>query len=180
MSISLHQTFPTKGILARQLKCLFLEDHPDTTMVRETQQLTFNLDLESLKDKARSVVPNIGRNLVTKKTLSLGSTEIEVIENEDIFDTYKDLYLTKKLRENMQLQGIQPENGLKARVGAKKSDGTDLTLSTAENALKKTLGNRFMIPLDFEYFKQPVLPYYLHEDLIVTIELNKASKSYAL
>ena len=36
----------------------------------------------------------------------------------------------------MQLQGIQSENSLKARVGAKKSDGTDLTLSTAENAVK--------------------------------------------
>ena len=45
-------------------------------MVRETQQLTFNLDLESSKDKARSVVPNVGRNLVAKKTLTLGSTEL--------------------------------------------------------------------------------------------------------
>ena len=76
----------------------------------------------------------------------------------------------------MQLQGIQLENGLKARVGAKKSDGTDLTLNTEENAIAKTLGNRFAIPLDFEYFKQPVLPYYLHEDLVVTIELNKPEK----
>ena len=33
-----------------------------------------------------------------------------------------------------------------------------------------------MIPLDFEYFKQPVSPYYLHEDLVVTIELNKPEK----
>ena len=30
-------------------------------------------------------------------------------------------------------------NGLKARVGAKKADRTDLTLCTAENAVKKTL-----------------------------------------
>ena len=84
-------------------------------MVWESQVLTFNLDLESSKDKARSVVPNVGRNLVAKKTLTLGSKELEVIENCDIFDTYKDLYLTKKQRENMQLQGIQPENGLKAQ-----------------------------------------------------------------
>ena len=76
----------------------------------------------------------------------------------------------------MHFQGIQPENGLKARVGAKKSDGTDLTLSTAENAVKKTLGKRFAIPLDFEYFKQPVSPYYLHKKLFVTIELNKSKK----
>ena len=57
--------------------------------------LTFDLDLESSKDKERSVVNNIGRALVAKKTLSLGSTELEVIENCDIFDIYKDLYLTK-------------------------------------------------------------------------------------
>ena len=145
-------------------------------MVRETQQLSFNLDLESSKDKARSVVSNVGKNLVAKKTLSLGSTELEVIKNCDIFDMYKDLYLVKKQRQNMQLQGIQPENDLKARVSAKKADGTDLTLYTAENALKETRGNRFMIPYDFEYFKQPVLPYYLHEDLIVTIELTKPEK----
>ena len=33
-----------------------------------------------------------------------------------------------------------------------------------------------MIPLDFEYFKQPVSPYFLQKDLIVTIELNKPEK----
>ena len=76
----------------------------------------------------------------------------------------------------MHLQGIQPENGLKARLGAKKLMGTDLTLSTAENAVKKTLGNRFAIPLDFEYFKQPVSPYYLHKDLIVTMSLTSHEK----
>ena len=58
-------------------------------MVRETQHLMFNLDLESSKDKARSVVPNVGRNLVAKKTLTLESKELEVIKDCDIFDTYK-------------------------------------------------------------------------------------------
>ena len=39
----------------------------------------------------------------------------------------------------MLLQGIQPANGLKARVGAKKTDGMALTLTTQENAIKKRL-----------------------------------------
>ena len=76
----------------------------------------------------------------------------------------------------MYFQGIQPENGLKARVDGKKSNGTDLPLSTAKNAVKKTLGKRFAIPLDFEYFKQLLSPYYLHEKLFVMIELNKPEK----
>ena len=105
---------PNQGYPGQTIKLSIPRGSSDTIMVRETQQLTFNLDLESSKDKARSIVTNIGRNLVAKKTLSLGSTELEVIENADIFDTYKDLYLTKKQRENMQMQGIQLENSLKA------------------------------------------------------------------
>ena len=76
----------------------------------------------------------------------------------------------------MELQRIQPENGLKAGVGAKKADGTDLTLNTEENAIKKTLGNRFLILLDFEFFNQPASFYYFHKDLIATIKLNKPEK----
>ena len=69
----------------------------------------------------------------------LGSKEIDTINNADVFDTYKDLYLSVKERKEKLLQGIQSANGLKARVGAKKADGTAVTISTKENAIKKTL-----------------------------------------
>ena len=60
----------------------------------------------------------------------LGSKEIDTINNSDIYDTYKDLYLSEKEREEKLLQGIQSAIGLKARVGAKKADGTALTVIT--------------------------------------------------
>ena len=41
-----------------------------------------------------------------------------------------------------------------------------------EIAIKKTLDKRFAIPLDFDFFKHPVYPYDLKEDLIVRFELN--------
>ena len=75
----------------------------------DTTMLTFKLDLESSKNKSRSVVNNIGRALVAKITLTLGSKELEVIENCDIFDTYEHLYLTKNKSEKIHLKGIQPE-----------------------------------------------------------------------
>ena len=50
---------------------------------------------------------------------------------------YKNLYLSE--REEKLFQGIQSANGLKARVGAKKTDGTALTVTTQENALKRRL-----------------------------------------
>ena len=49
-------------------------------------------------------------------------------------------------------------NGLKTQVGAEKSDGTALTVTTQENAIKKTFDKRLAIPLDFEFFRHPVYP----------------------
>ena len=116
---------------------------------------------------------NVGRVLVKKKELMLGSKGIDTINNSDIYDKYKDLYLSKKEREQKLLQGIQSTNGLKARVGA---NGIALTVTTLNNAIKKTFDNRFVIPLDFDFFKHPVYPYGLREDLIVRLELNSAAK----
>ena len=71
--------------------------------------------------------------------LLLGSKEIDIIQNSDIYDIYKDLYLSKKEREEKLLQGIQSVNGLKARLDAANTDGTALTVTTQENAIKKGL-----------------------------------------
>ena len=100
---------------------------------------------------------------------------MDAINNSDIYSTYKDLYLSEKEREE-KLQDIQPVNGLKARLAAKKADSTALTLTTQENAIKKTHDKRFSIPLDFDFFKHPMYPYGLKEDLIVRLELNSAEK----
>ena len=37
-------------------------------------------------------------------------------------------------------------------MGAKKADGKPLTVTTQENAIKKTIDKRFAIPLDFDFF----------------------------
>ena len=94
---------------------------------------------------------NVGRALVKKKVLMLGSKDTDTINNSDIYDTYKDLYLSEKEREEKLLQGIQSANELKARVGTKKADGTALTVTTQENAIKKTFDKRFVMPLDFDF-----------------------------
>ena len=145
----------------------------DHVIIPDTAKITFNLDIEST-DKSRSVVNNVGRALVKKNVPMLGSKEIDAINNSDIYDTYKDLYLSEKEREKKRFQGIQSANGLKARVGAKKADGTALTMKTPENAIKKTFDKRFAIPLDFDFFKHPVYPYRLQKDLIVRLELNSS------
>ena len=103
----------------------------------------------------------------------LGSKEIYTINNSYIYDTYKDLYLSEKEREERLLQGIQSANCLNAQVDAKKSRCSPFA---QENAIKKTFDKMFAIPLDFDFFKHPVYPYGLKEDLIVRLELNSAEK----
>ena len=88
--------------------------------------------------------------------LLLGSKDNDTIKNSDIYDTYKDFYLSEKGREEKLIQGIQSANDLKARVGAKEADGTALTVKTQQNAIKKTFDKRFAIPLDFDFFRHPV------------------------
>ena len=51
-----------------------------------------------------------------------------------------------------------------------------MTVTTQENVIKMTLDKRFAIPLDFDFFKHPVYPYGLKEDLIVRLELNSSEK----
>ena len=70
--------------------------------------------------------------------------------------------------------GIHLPNGLKARVEPKKADETALTETTQENAIKNRFDKRFAIPLDF--FKHPVYPYGVKEDLIIRLELNSSGK----
>ena len=84
-------------------------------IVPDTVKVTFNLDIESI-DKTRSIVNNEGRALVKKKVLMLGLKNIDTINNSDVYDTYKDLYLSEKELGKKLLQGIQTANSLKTRV----------------------------------------------------------------
>ena len=96
--------------------------------------IPFNLDIESTY-KAHSIVNNVDSAQVKKKVLMLGSKEIDTINNADIYDTYKDLYLSEKERKEKLLQGIQSETGLKALPGTKKAYGTTLTVTAKENEI---------------------------------------------
>ena len=87
---------------------------------------------------------NVDRALAKKKVLVLGSKDIDTINNSDIYDTYKNLYLSEKKLEEKLLQGIQPANVLKARLGAKKADGTS-------NTYGYNLGKRDKKTLDLQY-----------------------------
>ena len=80
---------------------------------------------------------NVGRALVKKKALMFGSKDIDMIDDADIYDTYKDIYLSEKEREEKLLQGILSASGLISRVSAKKSDGTAPYIDNSGKCYKK-------------------------------------------
>ena len=49
-------------------------------------------------------------------------------------------------------------------------------MTKQEHIIKKTFDKPFAIPLDSDFFKHPVYPYGLKEDLIVRLELNSSEK----
>lgn len=54
--------------------------------------------------------------------IMIGSKKIDSINNADIYDTYKGLYLIKKVREEKILHDIQLADGLRVRVSANKAN----------------------------------------------------------
>ena len=126
----------------------------DHVFVPDTVKITFNFDIEST-DETHRIVNNVGGVLVKEKVLMLVSKKIDTINNSDIYDKYKDLYLSEKEQEEKLLQSIQSASGLKAGTCPKKTDGTALAVTIQENVIKKTFGKRFAIPSDFGFFKHP-------------------------
>ena len=112
-----------------------------------TAKITFNIEFQST-DIACSIV----KNLVIKKVIMLGSKETDIINNADIYDTYKDLYSSEEKRKEKLLQGIQSVNRLKAQVGAKKADGTVITVTTQKNAIKNTSWWKILSTFRFSLF----------------------------
>ena len=57
-----------------------------------------------------------------EKVFMLGSEEIDTIVNSDMYDTFKDLYLSEKQCGEKLLQAIQSANGLKTWIQAKNTN----------------------------------------------------------
>ena len=60
---------------------------------------------------------------------------INIFDSSDVYNTYKDLYVSKEEGDEKLSESIQSANGLKVWVDSAKVD--DLTFTTEENAIKE-------------------------------------------
>ena len=70
--------------------------------VPDNIKLTFSPGIE-YTDKTRSIIKDVGRPLLKKKVLMHGSKEVHTTNNLDIYNAYKNLYLSEKEREEKLL-----------------------------------------------------------------------------
>ena len=120
--------------------------------------MTFNISLSGT-DANRTLVKNLGRNIIRKLVVKLEGNEIISIDDCDIFYSYYDCWKSTTERRNAVFQGIvevggQTENAIKHRINAgdKASGANDETVASI-------FDNKFCIQLDFE-IRESSLPLY--------------------
>ena len=145
-------------------------------IIPSATKLSFNISLVGT-DVKRTLVKNLGRNIIRKLIVKLEGNEIISIDDYDALYSYYDCWKTTTERRNAVFQGIveadgQSENAIKHQIN---------TTNKANNAKDQTVAsifdNRFCIPLDFEILESslPLYQYGLGSHL--TYELTFADYS---
>ena len=123
-----------------------------------TTKLTFNITPAG-KDVNRTLVGNLGRNIIRKLIVKLEGNEIISIDDYNVLYSYYDCWKTATERHNAIFQGIveadgQTENAIKHRINA-----TDKANNAKDQTVASIYDNRFCIQLDFEILETS-LPLY--------------------
>ena len=145
-------------------------------IVPGTTKLTFNISLVGT-DVNRTLVGNLGRNIIRKLVVKLEGNEIISIDDYDVLFSYVDSWKTATERCKAVFQGIvdadgQTENAVKHRInsGDKANNAKDQTVASIYD-------NHFCIPLDFEILESSLPLYHYGLGSCLTYELTFADYS---
>ena len=121
-------------------------------IIPRTRKLTFNISLAGT-DVNRTLVKNLGRNIIRKHVVKLKDNEIISIDDNDVLFSYIDCWKCTTERLNAVFQGIvdadgQTENAIKHRINA-----GDKANNAKDQTVASIFDNKFCIPLDFEFLK---------------------------
>ena len=127
-------------------------------IIPSTTKLTFNISLVGTNVN-RTLVGNLGRNIIRKLVVKLEGNEIISIDDYDVLYSYYDCWKTATERRKAIFQGIvesdgQTENAIRHRINA-----TNKTNDAKDQTVASIYDNRFCIPLDFEILESS-LPLY--------------------
>ena len=148
-------------------------------IISSTTTLTFNITIVGT-DVNRTLVENLGRNIIRKLIVKLEGNEIISIDDYDVLYSYYDCWKTATERHNAIFQGIveansQTENAIKHRINAK-----DKANNAKDQTVASIYDNRFCIPLDFEILESSLPLYQYGLGSRLTYELTFADYSDVL
>ena len=141
-----------------------------------TTKLTFNISLAGT-DVNRTLVENLGRNIIRKLVVKLEGNEIISIDDYDVLYSYYDCWKTATERRNAIFQGIveadgQTENAIKHRINA-----GDKASNKRDETMASIFENKFCIPLDHEILESSLPLYQYGLGSRLTYELTFADYS---
>ena len=141
-----------------------------------TMKLTFNISL-ARTDPNRTLVGNLGRNIIRKLIVKLEGNQIISIDDYDILYSYYDCWKCTNERLNAVFQGIveadgQTEGAIKHRINAGDKDN-----NAKDQTVASIYDNHFCIPLDFEILESSLPLYQYGLDSHLTYELTFAGYS---
>ena len=145
-------------------------------IIPSTTKLTFNISLVGT-DVNRTLVGNLGRNIIRKLIVKLEGNKIISIDDYDILYSFYDCWKCKTERFNTVFQGIveadgQTENAIKQRINA-----GDKANNTKDQTVASIYDNCFCIPLDFEILESGLSLYQYGLGSHLTYDLTFAGYS---
>ena len=154
----------------------FLDLKENQVIIPGTTKLTFNITLAGT-DVNRTLVKNLGRNIIRKLIVKLEGNEIISIDDYDVLYSYYDCWKCKTKMINAVFQGIveadgQTENAIKHKINAgdKANNAKDQTVASVYD-------NHFCIPLDFEILESSLPLYQYGLGSCLTYEVTFAGYS---
>ena len=145
-------------------------------IIPSTTRLTFNISLAGT-DVNRTLVKNLGRNIIRKLVVKLEGNEIISIDDYDVLYSYYDCWKCVTERHNAVFQGIveadgQTENAIKHTINA-----TNKANNAKDQTVASIYDNKFCIPLDFEILESSLPLYQYGLGSRLTYELTFADYS---
>ena len=141
-----------------------------------TTKLTFNIALAGT-DVNRTLVKNLGRNIIRKLVVKLEGNEIISIDDYDILYSYYDCWKCTTERHNAVFQGIVETDGETENATKHRMNATDKSNNAKDQTVASIYDNRFCIALDFKILETSLPLYQYGLGTRLTYELTFADYS---
>ena len=148
-NMSSYRTIQVQSIGNQDLEVRIPNLGADDVIIPSSLELSFDIDLTSTAN-TRHVVNNMCKAIITKLDIKYEGNEIQSIQNFNIFQIYKDRWISKHDQSLLVPQGLDAEGNInKVRVGA---NGAAAAADAKENAVAAAYSKNFSIPIG-SYFE---------------------------